>query len=343
LGLALVVTAGACADNTTPGVQGAGATPAPQAVLLRCKFTSDQVRSYDLSVTGQGQMAMAGAQIPLNMTVGGSFDVLTRAVSADGSGHIGLHLAPLTMDMTVMGNVMHMTVDVEKGTFMLNGQPMQAPGAGAAGAAPRGGLDLSKLTLVLNPRGQVTDVQGLETLLASLPASGGRVPGAEMLPLIGGMLKNNAMALPEGPVAVGATWEQPLTFTMPGGLVVPLATTKSTLEKIAVINGEQFARIGSTANCRLTNLPLPVAPGQPGGGTINGLTTQVQAETYFDVTAGYMHSAHVEVTLDMTLTTVPGAGTAPAGGGQPMQLSIQGLKLYYNIYPHGGESAAAQM
>jgi hypothetical protein len=349
-----------------------GAARADDAVLLRFKFTPGETRSYVLNVTGSGQMEMSGSplgefKIPLDMTLNGSFDLLTRAVEADGSGDLGVHMGVFGVDMTIMGQPTHMTMDLEKGKYTVDGKEMPAPGAGAGGAAPQG-VDLSKLTVVLSPQGKVKDLQGLEELLAALPKGGPMMlPGGGALPNIKEMLKDYPPLLPAGPVAPGATWEQSVKLALPGLTEATPMIGKYTLEKLGQMNGHQVARIGYTTDYQLNNLTLPApapaapgaapgtpgaAPGPTGAEKINSLTVRVKGQMYFDVTGGFVHSVHLEMVMGMEMIVPPPqppAGAAPAAGDEPatpaapVKMAMKDVKLYYNLYPQGGESAAAGM
>ena len=372
---------------------------AEEGVTLRFQFTPGDTRSYDLNVTGGGQVVIAGTPmgdmtVPLDMVVNGAFDLITREVDLEGNGHLGLKLGAFAMEITAMGQTQHMVMDLEKGKFTVEGKDVTPPGAGpgAAPGAPPGlppGEALDKLVFVMSPRGAPVDLQGMEEFAAAMRQGNpmGMMQPA-MMPNVKAMLKDYAPPFPEGPVKPGDTWEQSFKVPMPGQAEPMALTVHYTLEDLGNIGDHQVARIGLAGDWEMKDLPMPPpAAGQPAPGKIDLMTMKTEGQIYFDVTAGAMHSARLALTLEMEMTAAapqpppppevekpeqpgaggpapapeedqgnqPGAAGAPANGDQPppaappagdnqnqIKISLKNMKLYYNVFPHGGQPAAGE-
>ncbi len=311
----------------------ATAACAEEAVTLRYQFTPDDTRTYDLHVTGGGQIVIAGTPmgemtVPLDMIVNGAFDLIAREVDPEGNGHLGLKLGSLAMEIAAMGQTMHMVMDQGKGKFTVDGKVVTPPGAGP-GAAPAGppGLPpagaLDKLTFVMSPRGALVDMQGLEEFAATM----GQANSLGMMPDLKGMLKGYSPAFPEGPVKPGDTWEQSFTMPMPGQAEPMPLTVHYTLEEIGNIGDHQMARIGMVGDWEMKDLPMqPPAEGKPALGKIDLMAMNAEGQIYFDVTAGTMHSARLALAMEMEMTATrsqpPPASEVekpeqPGAGGPP--------------------------
>ncbi len=349
-----------CASGLTLLVLVAAAQ-AQEGVILRYQFLPDESRTYDLNVTGGGQIGISGMPmgelaLPLDLIINGAFEMVTRDVDAEGNGHLRVNIGPMAMAVTVLGRTTHVVMDLGKGTLLLDGKEVKLPERAEAGMTA--GAALSKLTFVMSPQGGLVDVEGMEEFLAAMREAGpmGAMSPA-MMPNLKEMLKGYSPLFPEGPVAPGEGWEQAFRFPIPGQPEPALLSIKYVLEKMGDIGGHKIARIGFSGEWELKDLPLQApAEGQPSPGKIDLMAMQTEGQIYFDVTAGFLHSVRMALAMDMEMTTTaplgppvaqgqPGAAGPPPPEGEPEggTVRLKGMKLYYNLYPRGGVSAAAEM
>lgn len=342
---------------------------AQDGILLRYQFTPDETRAYDLNVTGGGRIVLSLPQLgdmnlPLAMTINGSFEMLTKGVDAEGNGEVSVSLGEMAMEVAVLDRVMHLTLDLEKGKVLVDGREVALPGAEAGE-----GSALSKLVFLLSPRGQLLDVQGVEEFTAALQRLNPAGPVSPVSPAnlvnLKEMLQGYSPQLPEEPVKPGDTWVQTMKVPLPGQAEPTEMSTEFVLQKIGDIEGHRIARIGLLSAWTIKDVPLPAAaPDRPSPGRLDSLAVTAEGQIYHDADAGFMHSARLAVTMDMEMTGTaagplplpagdqagaapnpPGAGgPAPAAGENPptAKISLKDMRLFYNIYPRGGVSAAAE-
>ncbi len=343
---------------------------AQESILLRYQFNPEETRAYDLNVTGGGRVVLSLPQLgdmnlPLAMTINGSFEMHTQGVDTEGNGEVSVSLGEMALEVAVMDRVMHLTLDLEKGKALVDGREVALPGAEAGE-----GSALSKLIFVLSPRGQLLDVQGVEEFAAALRRLNPAGPLSPVNPAnlvnLKQMLQGYSPELPEGPVKPGDTWVQTMQVPLPGRAEPAEMSTEFLLQKIGEIGGHRIARIGLLSAWTIKDLPLPAAaPDRPSPGRLDSLAIAAEGQIYHDADAGFLHSARLAVTMDMDLTGTPPAGPLPlpagdqagaapnppgAGGQAPAgtenppapKISLKDLRLFYNIYPKGGVSAAAE-
>ncbi|HEY3397128.1 MAG TPA: hypothetical protein VGM19_05645 [Armatimonadota bacterium] len=349
------------------------AASAQDRVLLRYKFTAGETHSYDLNVAGGGKLVVGTAggdmNVPMQMTIAGGVELLTREVDPNGDGHLGVKIGELTITQTMAEHTTKMTMDLNTGVVTMDGKPVAAPppgGPNAGGPAPAApgatpGEALGKLTLVMSPQGAIVGVQGLEEFLAAMQKIG---PGGAMNPMMKMMPSLEDMAkspqFPADPVRVGDTWTQEWKLPLPGQSAPLPLTYKYTLEKLGSVEGRRIACLGLAGEWEMKDLSMgtPVA-GQPAPPKVDRLTQKLEGQLYFDMAGGFVDSAHFELTMNMDMTVpVPAPPPPPpaaegnppnAGGAAPeaaptgVKVSLQDLKLNYDLYPHGGESLAGKL
>lgn len=307
------------------------AASAQETATLRYQFNPDEVLSYTMNVTGGGRVVVGGTPlgefaVPLDMIVNGAFDLLIKDVDDEGNGHLGLRLGEMNMAVTALGRTMRVAMDLEKGTFTVDGQavpfpPRRGPGGEAPAEPPVApGEAISKLSFVMSPRGALLNVEGLEEFAAALRQGnpmGAMNPMA--IPNVAEMLKGYAPAFPEGELAAGDTWEQTLTFPAAGAAPLQPLTVRYSLEEFGHIGDHQVVRIGMKGDWEARDLPMQAPAGVAGpvaGGKLDLLAMAVEGELYFDTTAGAMHTARLAVTMNMEMSAA--APPAPPPAAEPV-------------------------
>ena len=219
----------------------------------------------------------------------------------------GMRTSGMRSDSTQRWNVLEVGGD-GNATVRLTTEQMNLDGPqGATGAdsADRGAsgtvLDAvagTSYTVVLDPRGVVVEMSGLEEMREALRE---QVRDLSSLPMLDGMFSDEALhsrwaqgslALPTGPVGVGSTWDSDFTSTIPGFGSMTVATSY----RVESIDGDLVV-IGSSGTVSLPDgaavvaLPVPVQFGD----------TTIVGTSRFDVGKGLLLGTESSMRLEMTM------------------------------------------
>jgi len=299
-------------------------------VTLRYKFVPQQQIAYQLWASGTGNvsfsgipMAGEGQQIPeqlqaqFNANISLSLDV--KSVDEQGNGVVSLSVGELRMQGQARDQSGHLVVNLEEGTVEVNGEVEQIP---SAELAQMQGL-LEQIQITISPQGKVLAISGLPQLPPS-EQTGITLPWQDTESWQE-LLDSIPAALPEGPVAVGDSWEAAMPIPLPGIDVaeLPEFAVECTLKKIGEIDGHRVADIGYDGSIEVADLVCqpPGPPGEGEGPLSFNLNLEVieEGDAYFDLDAGQIYkqrgnifiNASIEVSLPeeaaQFFDTAPGA------------------------------------
>lgn len=181
-------------------------------------------------------------------------------------------------------------------------------GATSAESADQGGSEAfldavagTSYTVVLDPRGVVVEMSGLEEMREAVREQA-RDLSSPILEMLDGALSDEtlrsqwpegSLALPTGPVGVGSTWDSDFTSPIPGFGSMMVATSY----RVESIDGDLVV-IGSSGTLSLPDGaadPLSSVPVQFGDMTIAGTSR-------FDVGKGLLLGTESTMRVEMTMT-----------------------------------------
>ncbi len=279
-------------------------------VTLRYKFVPQQQIAYQLWASGTGNVSFSGIpmagedqlireqlQAQFNANISLNLDV--KSVDEQGNGVVSLSVSELRMQGQAMGESGHLVVNLDEGTVEVNGEVAQIPPQGLSQIQ---GL-LEQIQITISPQGKVLDIAGLPQLPPS-EQTGITVPWQDTESWQE-LLASIPAALPEGPVAVGDSWEAAMPIPMPGIDVaeLPEFAVECTLKKIGEVDGHRVADIGYYGSMEVADLVCPL-PGPPGGGAgppqfnLN-LEAIEEGNAYFDLETGQVHSARGNILINI--------------------------------------------
>ncbi len=320
------------------------ATAGNAGELLRFKFIPEQELTYDVWVTGTGNLSFTGLPIPteegaeegravqIQFNANGNVSLPVKSVDEDGNATVGLRFGALRLQGEAQGESVHIVIDLEQGTVEVNGTYEQMPDAQMQQMLGW----LENLTVDISPQGKILNISGLPPI----PPGGS---GLGDFPMLGKtedwqeLLTSVPAAFPEGPVEVGDSWNSQIPIIMPGieAEQLPQLTLECTLADVGQIEGHRVANIafhGRLAGPNLSiELPVPAEKAEEATQLNLDFEETLDGNMYFDLDAGQVHRerANLSINLSFELPLPEEAAefleTAPS-----MQMS---LRLHFVVSP----------
>ncbi len=279
-------------------------------VTLRYKFVPQQQIGYQLWASGTGNVSFSGIpmagedqlipeQLQAQFNANISLSLNVKSVDEQGNGVVSLSVGELRMQGQAMGESGHLVVNLNEGTVEVNGEAEQIPPQGLSQIQ---GL-LEQIQITISPRGKVLDIAGLPQLPPS-EETGITLPWQDTESWQE-LLNSIPAALPEGPVAVGDSWEAAMPIPLPGIDVaeLPEFAVECTLKKIGEVDGHRVADIGYYGSMEVADLVCqpPGPPRGDAGPPQFNLNLEVieEGNAYFDLDAGQIYKQRGNIFINI--------------------------------------------
>lgn len=271
-----------CAAVVVSGIGAALPPPAAaQTVELRWKLEAGTGLVYLASMESESELPQGMGTSTMNMETTQRWNV--TGIDRDGNATISNTTDRIRMSVTgPMG-----TMSVDSADEAGSGSPFEALKALAG----------TSYSVVLDPRGELVGMAGLEELREALRAQMPDPSGQAMLDqflseeALRGQWSQGAYALPAEAVGVGSTWDHAATIPVPTFGAMELLTSYR-VESI----DEDHVVIGMSGNMSLADgaiatAPIPVTLGE----------MAIAATTRFDAARGLLLGTDSTMTLQMTV------------------------------------------
>lgn len=260
---------------------------APAAIgqeSLRWKFKEGESHQYTLEQKTENTAMVQGQEITTTILQTVEMTWAVKSVEADGSARVAQTIDRIKMEL-----------NSPFAGFAYDSQAEQPAEGPAAQLAPViNALIGTPITLLMNPRGEVNEVEVPDEMVQKLQNAG---PAAQSLKGLAskegmkGLIGQSTLVLPEEPVSQGDNWTRKLNLPMPTGTMA--LTNTYTYEG----TGEQgLAKI----NLKMNIDELKAAPDAP---FEMKLDSQEGSGSYsFDTQAGILKSSEVNQKLKAVVT-----------------------------------------
>lgn len=275
-------TAPLCAALTLTGTVAMASMPAAaQTVELRWKLEAGTGLLYRTSIESESELPQGMGTTTMNMETTQRWNV----TETDGDGNATISNTTDRVRMSVAGPMGTMSVDSvdEAGS----GSPLEAIKALAG----------TSYSIVLDPRGGLVGISGLEELRAALRA---QAPDPSAQAMLDSFLSEEALrsqwaqgahVLPAEAVGVGSTWDHASTIPVPAFGAMEVVTSY----RVESIDGDHVV-IGMSGNMSpadgaIAASPIPVTLGE----------MTIAATTRFDAARGLLLGTDSTMTVQVTM------------------------------------------
>jgi hypothetical protein len=266
-------------------------------VVIENRYVKGEELRYRLTSTAEGKVTMAGiegqkpvAEIPTKMEMELAYRMAVKETDAQGNADIETVFEKFNMLMESGGMKMRMEAD-DKGARLFQGDTVvkDAPGL----------EDLKRL--FKNPTAMKMDKRGKLISMNEPGGVGGLFPHMDLY----GFLKGNQAVLPEGPVAVGQSWNEKRSASLGENTGIKLPEGKEpridiryTLAALVNRGGRHCAEIKVKGTMDVKNLEIGLPQGGgagPGGKAVfERLRQNMTGTIYFDLQKGCAVGAHTD-------------------------------------------------
>ena len=286
---------------------------ADDAVPLALKFAQGDVLNYAISISGAGQLSVAGSE-STGIAVQGSctFSQTAVQVNEDGSAVLETLMPQADFTVTIKNQQARFSYADGKLRWFTDGKEQTPPQADLSKAP----LLQSPLRVTTKPDGSVTDIAFSDTELLEMLRKA--VPGLDKAMLGPGMpAVSSAPVLPASPVKVGETWTR--THQVPLGPNQRLdCEMRRALESVTKQGGLEIAKIVGSGEARFRGNPKLAAPGgQPVDVSIADLRQTFGSTEFFNLTTGRLIRGDYDIRFNTKLAV------AMAGQGQTGSLDLR--------------------
>jgi len=294
----------------------AAAWPAPNSIVLQLKGEPGSEAKYQTSLAMEMDMRVQTGEDPnqtltINPRLEAEAVTIERVASVADNGDLSMSSQVESFDINLVCANLHLS-------FGISGPGGPGPQLIRLPALP--------FRAVMSKRGKLLAIEGLEKLAAPMPGPAGEK--LEIGKLISDLISKMGQPLyPEGPVAVGQSWEWEMTIDPAAimtalGLPIPeeakqqLAALKfpirstSTLVGFETVGGIECAKIEALSPWQL-NMPMP---GPQGSSTTLSESGSTKVTTWFDYAAGRKVKEATEVSMDMAVV---------AGSATPAKMTMR--------------------
>lgn len=272
-----------CAAVVVSGIGAAAALPAAaQTVELRWKLEAGTALVYRMSMQSESELPQGMGTTTMNMESIQRWNVL----AVDGDGAATVRMITERVRMSVGGPMGTMSVD--SADTENAGSPLDAMKAIAG----------TSYTVVLNPRGALVTISGLEEVREALRT---QMPDPSGQAMLDQFLNDEALrtqwaqgvhVLPAEAVGVGSTWEDTYTSSAPlfGSMTVASAYRVESIDGNLVVIGGSGTM--SMADGSATSFPVPMKMSD----------TTIAATSRFDAGKGLLLDTESTMGMQMSMT-----------------------------------------
>lgn len=272
---------------TLAGIGAAARPAAAQSVELRWKLEAGTELGYRTATRTETQLPQGMGTSTTSMDTTERWSVL----GVDGDGNATIRLTTERVRMSMEGPMGTMSVDsaneADSGSSALDAVTAMAG---------------TSYSVVLDPRGTMVELSGLEELRDALAA---RISDPAAQAMLDQTLSEEALrgqwelgmtALPAGAVGVGSTWQNDITVSLPPAGTMIAAFSN----EVESIDGDLVVMAGSgnmsVSDGSVVRSPTPV-PVTLGDATLSGTSR-------FEAGRGLLLAAEVTMAAQMSMTTV---------------------------------------
>ena len=236
---------------------------------LTLKFNKGDAFEQSTVIHAKGTSGPEGTQMPQNMDMSMRFDFEVTDVQSDGSVAMKSVLKEMKVGQMDVGKMF--------------------------------GLKDKAITLMLNSKGRISSVEGLENLG---PAGG--MPDNPLSSV------NQVLfpALPDHPVEVGATWRDEGDMEYPGSSAKGKKVDEYVFRDIKTLGDSPIAVIEIKGHTTIKNatmsIPSPVASNVKINYRINSITSEKEGEFLLDIGKGRFLGAKIRIKTDQDLSFATG-------------------------------------
>ena len=300
-------------------------------VIIAYRFAKGEELRYKMTMRGSGTTSTAGlpgqrsgAETPVKLQVELVYRMVVKDSDDRGNADIETHFESF-ISTTESGTLkIRMEAD-EKGARIIQGETVVKDAPGLEGLKALFG---SPTMVKMDKRGSVRSITHPKGIVELLPHVN-----------IYNLLKQNQFILPEGPIAIGHSWNEKRDIALGGGLEERLPgakalklDTKYTLAGLVRRNGRSCADITLRGEVAAKDLIMDLPQGQGAEMAMKAVFDRLRQTTvgniYFDPQKGLMVGMHVDTDQDMAMTMKMAKGETETKFSTATKIKIESdLKL----------------
>ena len=278
---------------------------ARKTVVIEHRYTKGEELKYRLTTRGTGTTSMTGlpghaakAEMPIKMDMELAYKTIVKSVDAQGTAEVEAFFERFSSINESGAFKVHIEAD-EKGAQIIQGETVSKDAPGLDGLKA---FFAKPMAFTMDKRGKVLSVAqpgGVGTILPQMDLN---IP-----------LKQGQFLLPDGPIAVGRSWDEKRNISLGeamGGKAAGAGSltldTHYTLSRLVTRGGRSCAEITLRGEMDLKDVAIapsmPAAQGLQMKTVFDRLKQTMAGTIFFDIRKGCIVEMHVDTEQDITMT-----------------------------------------